>query len=498
MMTHLSRRQFLSAAVCSTAAASTLLWRPQHSAAQDAAQPPVIPDEGTQSAEERAADLQPVVEVEEDVYSFEPADNGSGPMWCHGNTCLVRLGDDVFASGLETLSDFPPMNNCRWTFFQRGSDGWQLQQADQTGRTREPCPLACFSDGRVLMSVNPTRSTDPNAYAGPARPEILQFAAADAKAAYKTLLPQWSDSPPFTEHSYRSFAADGDQHELILFQNIGYTHSCWAFLDRQQRWTTGKLIWLPREDPSKAPYGSTGTRVNYPNVALKDRAVHFLGNAAYDQWERMPDVGDLKRQWGPRFRKLYYIWSDDITTGEFSDWIEIDHCWETGGWLFSCDLHVAADGDVHMLWHENPIHLTLRNQQFPDIERIWALKYAVVRRGQVVSRRTLLSGGEVGSTEIPGRARFHVTPDGRLFVICYVHGTDATGRRVSENRLMELLPDGSNTPPVRLAMEHPLTVFFTATPRAGCAPSRTLDLLGTRAGSSQTISYARIALRSGH
>lgn len=41
----------------------------------------------------------PVVEVEEQVYRFEPADNGAGPMWCHGSTCLGRVGELVFASG---------------------------------------------------------------------------------------------------------------------------------------------------------------------------------------------------------------------------------------------------------------------------------------------------------------------------------------------------------------------------------------------------------------
>ena len=50
------------------------------------------------------------VEIEEDVYSFEPADNGAGPMWCRGSTCLVRVGDDVFASGLETIRDAKPLN----------------------------------------------------------------------------------------------------------------------------------------------------------------------------------------------------------------------------------------------------------------------------------------------------------------------------------------------------------------------------------------------------
>ena len=38
----------------------------------------------------RAAQLAPVVEIEEDVYSYTNANNGAGPMWCSGSTSLVR------------------------------------------------------------------------------------------------------------------------------------------------------------------------------------------------------------------------------------------------------------------------------------------------------------------------------------------------------------------------------------------------------------------------
>ena len=58
--------------------------------------------------------LNPVVEAEEIVFRYTPADNGSGALWCFGSTCLVRAGERVFATGLETLKDCPPLNNCRW------------------------------------------------------------------------------------------------------------------------------------------------------------------------------------------------------------------------------------------------------------------------------------------------------------------------------------------------------------------------------------------------
>src|SRR5690606_30711106 len=82
--------------------------------------------------------LRPVIEIEEDVYRYEPANNGAGPMWCHGSTCLVRIGDDLFAGGLETLPGAKPLNNCRWMLFRRGPQGWQKMCVDASGRTREP------------------------------------------------------------------------------------------------------------------------------------------------------------------------------------------------------------------------------------------------------------------------------------------------------------------------------------------------------------------------
>ena len=84
------------------------------------------------------AAVRPVVEVEEEVYSYQPADNGSGPMWCGGSTCLVRIGEEVFASGVETLEGFKPLNNCRWTLFKRMEDSQQCHPSGQKHRRPRP------------------------------------------------------------------------------------------------------------------------------------------------------------------------------------------------------------------------------------------------------------------------------------------------------------------------------------------------------------------------
>ena len=467
--------------------------------------------------------LRSVVEVEEEVYRFTPAKNGADPMWCLGSTTLVRIGEDVFASGLETLKAVPPLNNVRWTLWKRSDKGWQLEQADEKHRTREPCPLACFHDGRLFMSANPTRIQGRKAGGGPARPEVLRFDAADPKATFKTLRPGWRGRPRFTEHSYRSFAADGPNGEMILFQNIGYTHSAWAFRDRTGRWAAaGELKWLREPDPSEAPYGRAGIRVNYPNVCLRGRAVHFCGASAFDRWERMPDVGDTHRKWGLRFRRLYYTWTPDVTKRAFSAWLELASTHKTGGWCFPGDLWVDAQGAAHVAWMEAPINKALRDQRFPDTKRTCALKYAIIRDGRVEHRATLAAGGEGAggegaggkgaASEWPGapdltdgrfgrvgsslgQPRLHATPDGRLFALYYVAGKDPTGKPVSENRMIELRGRQRPGRPVRLPLKCPLCNFFTATPRAGSAASDVIDLLGRRPGVWQTLCYARIRLR---
>ena len=115
-----------------------------------------------------AASVRPVVEVEQEVYRYQPAGNGAGPMWCHGSTCIVRAGGRVFASGIETLPDVKPLCNCQPMLLMQTSAGWKQIYRD-SGRTREPCPMATFADGSVFMSINRTLSP-PEAYNGPARP----------------------------------------------------------------------------------------------------------------------------------------------------------------------------------------------------------------------------------------------------------------------------------------------------------------------------------------
>jgi hypothetical protein len=277
----------------------------------------------------------------------------------------------------------------------------------------------------------------------------------------------------------------------MLFQNISHTHAEWSFYDHKGEWSAqGQLIW-----PWGAEYDEPQPiRVCYPTVQFRNRAVYFCGVSdivePYKAWR------DYKRQitgreWDFDFRRLFFTWSDDITTGQFHTWIEVSSRDKTCGWIFPSDMWVGPDERVHILWTERAVDERLREEFFPLERQTFALNYAVIRHGVMLLRRALHVGGEGESCEIPGEGRFQATPDGRLFVFYYVGGKDANGNTLSENRLLEILPDGTMGTPVTVPLQQPLSSFFTATERGGSQPSQMLELFGDVGG---TMRYARVKI----
>ena len=448
------------------------------------------------------------VEAEEDVYSTPNADNGSGPTWCFGSTCMVRSGGDVYISDMTRLEDCKPLNNCRCRLLGRGEDGWSLRWSDES-RTREPSPLAIDPLGkRLFFSANPTLVSDKTAYNGPSRPVMLEFFLTDSSQVGepKTLLPKWDGEPPFSEHSYRSLAADGANGELVLLQNIGYDHAEWSFLNRDGEWSAcGQLFW-----PTGKEYeGTPPLRLCYPSVALQDRALSFWGVG--DIVEPVEEWRAYKKEltgqtWDYAFRRLFYTRCPDITKGEFEPWLEIANRDATAGHLFPCDLWVDGDKSVFLLWYEEAVDLRLRDRFFPNEKQTIGLYYAVIRDGQVVQRGAVDEYHEGENRPRPGRGRFHVTPSGALYVVYYASGLiknetasvspeapQASDLQVAENRILRLGRDGEVGPYSVIPFKKPFIEFFTASVRAGNLPSLTLDLLGPSI-SSPDIRYGRVQL----
>jgi hypothetical protein len=304
--------------------------------------------------------------------------------------------------------------------------------------------------------------------------------------------PGWQGEPRFTEHSYRSLAADGPGRELVVFQNIDNGHAEWAFRGADGRWSAqGRLKW-----PWGADYAKPQpVRICYPNVALRARAVHFLGVS--DILEPNPEWRAFKqaltgKQWDYDFRRLFYTHTPDITREPFRDWIEVASRESTGGGISSADLSVEPDGSVWILWTERGLDERLRAKFFPDAKQFQALRLARIRDGKVFGQRTLVESTEDRPGPVAEAARFHRDGQGRLWVIRAMGGAGPRG-----NDLVLLDAEGRPGVPVRLPFARPFTSFFTATPRAGSASGEVIDLLGVREGTGHAIGYARVRLRMG-
>ncbi len=426
----------------------------------------------------------PLVEVEEVVCTYAPPGNGAGPLWCYGAPLLVRWGNNVFVSAMETGKDVPKLCNTRWQLFGRNQNGWRLLYTPDAFREREPCPLVAFSDGRLFLSTNPSL-TPPGTYYGRCDPHLVEFSASNPQLPPRTLPAHWEGEASFTDHSYRGIASDAVRAEILLLNIHSRTgEQWWAFLEGNGKWSKQGRIRFP-------------IRACYAQVALRDRAAHVLAigdivepNAEWRAYKREK----TGREWDYVFRRLFYTWSPDVSRTEFAKPLELDNLDSTAGYIRNLDLWLDSKGAAHVLYLKMPVQSALlRDKFFPEKKITTSLEYAVLRRGEVVRRSTLVKGGEGASGEIPGNARFHATDDGRLFVIYYCGGRDAKGKTLSENRILQILPR-RGAKPITLPLKHPFTTFFTAAERGGSRPSNVIDLFGS-GHQPRTLRYARIQLR---
>jgi hypothetical protein len=428
--------------------------------------------------------LSAVVEAEETITTCAPPNNGAGPLWSYGAPLLVRVGNDVFASIMETGQDVPPLCNTRWRLFRRDDTGWKMVQCDSGFRQREPCPLVAFSDGSLFLSVNPSTQPPGTKY-GACDPHLLKFSAAYPERPGEPLRPVWADGWKFTDHSYRGFGADGPRGELLPLNIDSPTGKYfWSLLDKSGAWSRRGTIAFP-------------IRACYPQVALRNGAAHVLAIGdivePVKEW-RAYKFEKTKSTWDYVFRRLFYTWTADIARADFAAPLELDTVDETAGHITNLDLWIAGDGAAHVLYLKTTISSALlRDRFFPGKPIVTTLEHVVLKDGQVAERRTLLQGGEGAGAETPGYARFHSTGDGKLCVVFVCNSRAAQGKAASEMRILPILQRRDVAGPVTIALKEPFRTFFTATERGGSKPSRTLDLFGT--GRDGTVlRYARVRL----
>jgi hypothetical protein len=431
-----------------------------------------------------------VVEAEEIVTTYTPANNGAGPLWCYGSTVIARRGNDVYLSVIETGKDVPLLCNTRWQLWHRSADGWKIAQSEKEYRQREPCPVGIFQKGVVFLSVNPSIEP-PGVKYGRCRPLVLEFNPDAPADAAKIHQPAWADGAYFTDHSYRGFAADGVKGELLLLNiNAKTSEQFVSYCDSSGKWHQKGKIKFP-------------IRACYPQVALRNRAaaVMAIGDIVepVEQWRKLK-FEKLKRKWDYVFRRLFYTYTADIRSSEFVTPIEIETVEKTAGHIQNLDLYIDQAGATHLLYLKRPHQYAfIRDKYFPGQPMTAHLEYIVVKGGEILSRKTLAETPQESRGLEPSYGRFHISSNGALWVITAGTYTDGTERTFA-NFISRILPGQYSTKFVRIDLKHPFQTFFTNTPRGGSEPSDVIDLFGiaddnpNSAGHLTVLRYTKIHL----
>ena len=357
---------------------------------------------GTHASPASEASLRCSVEVEELVTSYKPANNGASPLWCYGATVIARRDQDVFLSVIETGEGIPPLLNTRWQLWRRSEAGWRLLQSEKDFRQREPCPIAVFHNGPVLLSVNP--SLEPaGATRGRCEPLVLEFDPDDPNRPPISHRPAWAEGTHFTEHSYRGLAADGAAGEILLLNIDSKTGDQFlSYRDRGGQWSPQGKVVFP-------------IRSCYPQVALRSHAAHILAIGdivePVEAWKKLK-YERLKNDWDYVFRRLFYTYTPDIRETACCPPVEIDTVEETCGHILNLDLHIDDAGAAHVLYIKKLVQYDfIRDAYFPDRPMRTSLEYAVIKDGRVRLRATLTERTEGKDGLLPSYARFHVGGD---------------------------------------------------------------------------------------
>ncbi|GIV16828.1 MAG: hypothetical protein KatS3mg022_2263 [Armatimonadota bacterium] len=419
----------------------------------------------------------PRVIIEETIATCEPPNNGSGPLWCWGAPLLIRAGDEVYASVMETGAGVPPLCNTRPRLYRkRRHDGWQMVWAPPAFREREPCPLVTLPQGKLFLSVNAS-VMPPGTQYGKCEPRLLEFSRS-VLSEPRDHIPPFPQTATFTDHSYRGIAADSQRGEILLLHIDARTSEYhYALLKSDGQWDAPGILSFP-------------IRACYPQVALRNRAAYVLAIGdivePVEEWRRYKRER-TQREWDYVFRRLFFTWTPNVLSEPFCSPIEVDNVDATGGHIINLDLWLDSRGIAHLLYLRQQTTSLLRDKYFPNLPLRATLQHCTVKEGHIVLRQTLMEGGEGVNAPYPLYARLH-SPDGEQLLAVYA-ASRADGTRF--NALFPLLPQRgeSQTIPLR----EPFSVFFTACERGGSKPSRTVDLFGI-AQEPTVLRYACVQL----
>ena len=242
---------------------------------------------------------------------------------------------------------------------------------------------------------------------GACEPHLLRFAIGGTPPLSPTKIsPVWQGDTTFTDHSYRGYSTDSGRNEILMLNiNAETSGQHWCRLNAPGDTLDGGIITFP-------------IRACYPQVALKNGAGYVAAISdivePVEEW-RAYKFEQTKRKWDYVFRILYFTWTPDLSAQPFAEPIEIANVDATAGHIWNEDLWIAPTGEALILYTVREVQsAAMRDKFFPGKSIAPVLHLATVKDGAAVSDEVLL-----GEEATPGCARFHETPEGRVYALAY-------------------------------------------------------------------------------
>ena len=322
-----------------------------------------------------------------------PFKNGADPLWCSGNSTIIRVGEDVFATNMRV---FPERGRHSRTSLEvwakRGSGSWQMEFFEEGVYQREPCPVMYIGGSVIGVTVNATNIVYPpeeENIGALCTPKIYLFDVTDHLTLTQVVTPRFDDPDyELNDHSYRGHALDSANGDLFLVNKYclgeGSAHA-WALLDKNYQTVRADKLVCPK-------------RCCYHNIALHKGELYIF--AVRDVEEFVPEWRDYKREvtgdeWDYDMRAIYLKYSPDIRRQDPGEQILIMDRDDTCGHVKNLDCMFTPEGDMlfvassKRIWHD-----FMRARFFPNTPFDATLEFFRLRGGKVIDRQVLDCSGK--------------------------------------------------------------------------------------------------------
>ncbi|MCZ6634788.1 MAG: hypothetical protein O7G87_15410 [bacterium] len=255
--------------------------------------------------------------------------SNSPPFWEYHQSIIVRHGDRVYVTIMETLEAGFSSFQKQWTLYERTEDGWQKRYSSLPNQRLNQPPLL-LADRQNTLHV----------FAWP-EGVLTHFMFDMTEGLFNPAV--GSPEPGFTEFwpwLGGSINASGDILTVIVTAGDPRLH----YLFREattQAWTPGTVLTFP--DRLESPTGFD--RHTFPFVIMNGREVHIFS---------AQDIEDpVKIAEGASYtfssRRLDYYYSPDILKEPFQT-VPVANIENTRGWLHNDDMLLDRSGTIHILY----------------------------------------------------------------------------------------------------------------------------------------------------